>query len=197
MTRTRSSFGNRMRKALAPLAVITLAVFALQGCLDNPTATEKTPKDQARLDGNGKPMPTEPTSGCAPGPDCPIVIDTGTVCAQVVVCGADGKLYGDPCSADKAGVKYSYDLGACKEVPIDPVIPPIGTPDKPWCGTPDPTDPPVLLPTDPVLPVEPIEDGWVCTADYSPVCGVNGKTYSNACMAAGSKVEVAYQGVCK
>lgn len=44
----------------------------------------------------------------------------------------------------------------------------------------------------------PIPDGqMVCTELYAPVCGIDNKTYSNACKAGLENVEVAYQGECQ
>jgi hypothetical protein len=37
----------------------------------------------------------------------------------------------------------------------------------------------------------------ICAMNYAPVCGVNHRTYSNACMAAAAGVNVAHAGKCE
>ena len=45
-----------------------------------------------------------------------------------------------------------------------------------------------------VIPVE--EKPTMCTMDYVPVCGIDGKTYGNLCMINASGVELVHKGEC-
>ena len=38
---------------------------------------------------------------------------------------------------------------------------------------------------------------YICPADWDPVCGVDGNTYSNICYADRQNVEIDYAGVCE
>merc|ERR1712032_64030 len=97
----------------------------------------------------------------------------GCVCTKEIkpVCGKNGKTYPNACVAKCAGVEVSAN-GPCKL--------------KPKATTPKATTPKATTPK-----------GCLCPAMMKPVCGKNGKTYSNACMAKCAGVQVTADGPCK
>ena len=116
---------------------------------------------------------------CQPRPQiCPLYYDP--------VCGCDGNTYGNACEAAGAGVNVLY-RGECQVA-------------NKCVTNSDCTDPSLYCAKLPgncegegICSERPV----ACTAIVDPVCGCDGNTYVNDCVAAEAGVNVAYQGECK
>jgi hypothetical protein len=115
-------------------------------------------------------LPPDDAGVCVPVP-------SGCPCVGVFepVCGADGRTYINACEARCVEVEVVFN-GMCKDDPCALIDCQAGfTCEEGRC-----------------VPVEPC----VCPAIYAPVCGADGNTYANACVAECDGIEIVDEGAC-
>mgnify|MGYP003321017567 FL=1 len=132
----------------------------VEGCDDNGDCPRGTfcRKEEGACDAVGE---------CVDRPDfCPEIFDP--------VCGCDGQTYGNACDAASAGISVDH-VGACDDPPAEGCAGNADCPRGTFCekeaGECDAVGECVNVPE-------------ACVALFDPVCGCDGRTYSNACMAA-------------
>jgi hypothetical protein len=167
----------------------------------------KTGKDAGTVDPGGATCGGLLGKSCPSGQYCNFGATCGTgdqtgicetrpqVCYTLAkpVCGCDGKTYGNDCDAAAAGVSVAS-TGACGGSGTGAScgsrgLPACGAgtfckfPDAAHCGAADAPGTCTAIPQ-------------ACTQVYAPVCGCDGATYSNSCMAAAAGTSVASTGAC-
>ena len=134
-------------------------------------------------------------------------------CVDVInpVCGVDNKTYNSICEAKKAGIEIAYKAKCGECIQEGKIINPSVVKNKTCCAglIACPVNSSTLNTNEKVSVCKKTcdissnettntkpEDKIVCTMNWDPLCGENGKTYSNECFLNKAGVKMAHKGEC-